>query len=368
MAKAPADVVISWYSTNASTQAARASFQRPTRFLDMPAGSGTTNPRAYIDQIGAKWPLFIQTTLREKMPDVQPLRVALMGFSEGCQGVREALKCGDGPRVDAVIACDGIHSQWIDQKKGTFDSAYLLAWRAMALAAVADGRMLCITTSAVVPPMVSTTITSDWIWQQAAGSDEGDDQGAMPPVFSGPVDPPYVSPAGSFGAGQQSWQQTTYTTWPIRRYRKKNGLYVLNFDDLDPTGVGDHRFQGERVLPLVMTLNLAERWNRMEPVEGSGAILMPTTQAKPIYFDMKPMGPAQVVAGNDSKTGDTPEGTTDEKPAPTGMSTAGKVFTGIVLGVVAGVAAVVATRDSGASRPPPPPPPPEQDDLDDEIV
>ena len=41
-------------------------------------------------------------------------RVAVLGFSEGCQGVSATLDCPDASTIDVVIPVDGIHRQFTD--------------------------------------------------------------------------------------------------------------------------------------------------------------------------------------------------------------------------------------------------------------
>lgn len=256
------DVVISWYATNKYTQEVRSTFQRPTRFLEMPAGPGTDYDKQMVD-LG---PTPIQQLCKRFKGDTVR-RVALMGFSEGCRGVRAALRSGDGSRVDAAIALDGIHCEYQDPGK-TFQTGLILPWRAFAQKAIEDGRLCAITTSSVVPGpnIVSTTVTSDWIWQSLVGEggDDTTDENASE-VFFEPIVPPYVSAAGSFGPGQASWKETTYTQFLLARQRKINGLVILNFSNLDPTGVGDHRFQADKVGPVILSQYLARRWNQEIP-------------------------------------------------------------------------------------------------------
>jgi hypothetical protein len=209
----------------------------------------------------------LRKIIEQKAPDISPLRVALFGFSEGCTGVRLALQSADGPNVDAVLAIDGIHTVWTDKKKRMMSINELVAWRACAVSAATDGRLMVITTSAVVPSYVSTTYTSNYLWESATGTDDVTFDAPLPDAFTEPVTPPYTSSAGCFPDGV-CWKTTEYTTYALRAYRKKNGLVILNYSNLDPTGVGDHRLQADRVSPLVLKHFLAPRWNDNEPVTG----------------------------------------------------------------------------------------------------
>lgn len=265
MAKERADVILSWYWENGVTNELRSKFVRPTRFLQMKAGPGTD----YATQLVNFGQTAIQNLIRARLPDVEPLRVAVMGFSEGCRGAREALKCGDAGRLDAIFAIDGIHTQWIKPRE-TFETGLLLPWRAIAQRSVQQqgGPLTVITTSDVQPAYVDTTTTSSWIWQQATGTEEIFYDQEIPPWLMGPVVPPFTNPPGSFGPGQASWKATTYSNYPLRAFRKSNNLWIVNYYNLDATGVGDHIFQAERVSPLVYHELLIKRWNEQEPEKG----------------------------------------------------------------------------------------------------
>lgn len=356
MASIGADVVISWYTDNPETQEVRTKFERPTRFISMAAGPGTN----YQQQVAGFGAVAIQNLIRQRLPDVVPLRVGLMGFSEGCQGVREWLKCGDGPRVDSVLAIDGIHAQWTKPRE-TFDTAFLLAWRALARSAVRQvGPLLVVTTSNVQPEFVDTTTTSNWLWEQATGSSEITYDQEIPGWMMGPVEPPYTNPAGSFGPGQASWKQTTYENYPLRAFRKMNGLWVINYWNLDATGVGDHRFQAARVSPLVMHHVLAERWNQQEPDQG----VLLGTDKKPVFFDLgklevgrvTPLPPKdQTSGGLDQPSGGDDQPVVDDGPVVEGHDPsggAGKAVASFLAGVALGaIGTFVATRPPSSGEP-----------------
>jgi len=271
MAKTPADIVISWYADGKEAQAALTGLTRPYKLIGMPAGPG----HSYIEQRKQLGETMIQAICAKYAPDIKPLRVALMGFSEGCAGVREAISSGDGPRIDAVLAIDGIHAMWTDKKsKAKIDTSGLVKWKAFAKSAIADGRLCCITTSAIVPPYVSTTITSDWIWQQSTGSAEVTfDVPAPSAVWEDQVSPPYIVSADCrmdkvTGKKLYCWPETAYYVPAVRLYRKKGGLVIWNYLNRDPSGIGDHRFQSARVTPLMINTYLLPRWNGTDPASG----------------------------------------------------------------------------------------------------
>lgn len=278
------DVVISWYATNQGVRDALALLTNPVKLIEMPAGTDAMGKKInYKEQIAALGQRPIHAILQKFMPGVEPGRVCLLGFSEGCQGVREALGSPDGGRVDAAFAIDGIHTQWADQKKRLMDIALLRPWRAFASLAVADGRLCVISTSDVKPDYVDTTTTSTWIWNEATGTTDATWDEDLPYFLMGPVEPPYKNPAGTFGNGV-SWKETTYTQYPLRLYRKRNGLLVVNYSDLDPTGVGDHRFQAARVSPMLLRGYLLPRWNDQP-------------RAQQIFFNEGAPGPRPLALG-----------------------------------------------------------------------
>jgi hypothetical protein len=269
--KTPSDIIISWYAESPEMKASLGLLTRPYKHIGMQAGGGVS----YRKQSQSLGPTMIQAICAKYAPDVRPLRVCLIGFSEGCGGVREAIASGDGPRVDSVMAIDGIHEMWIDEKsKAKFHTGGLVKWKAYAKAAIGDGRLCCITTSSIVPPYVSTTLTSDWIWTQATGSAEATyDVPAPAHIWQGPVLPPFTNPAGSVknkitGKVEYSWPARVYERHNTRLYRKKNGLVVWNYQNIDPSGIGDHRFQAARVTATMIASYLAPRWNNTDPAGG----------------------------------------------------------------------------------------------------
>lgn len=329
-----ADVVISWYWENAETQAVREKFKRPTRFISMPAGPGTE----YSKQLLNYGKTALQNLIKTKLPGVDPQRVAIMGFSEGCQGTREALKCGDAGRLDSVFAIDGIHTQWI-KARSTFETGLLLPWRAIAKKAVEGGPLVVISTSDVQPTYVDTTTTSNWIWNQATGTNDIFYDKEIPDWLMGPVEPPYVNPPGSFGPGQASWKETIYSYYPLRVFRKSNGLWIVNYYNLDATGVGDHIFQAKRVSPLLYANVLADRWNTQEPEEG---VLISGASAAYLEMGKPEVGQAVALPYPDKPTIENPY---QEQPEEEEARSSGSTVAKIALGTAAVVAAVFVAKE-----------------------
>jgi hypothetical protein len=265
--KPEADVVLGWFSSGAVTAPA---FERPTKFVQLPTPDGQKydDMLASIAQSMGMTNTPLAAVLKKYAPDVRPARVALLGFSEGCQGVRSMLRSKDARRVDSVIAIDGIHAQFQEGSHTTLNPGYLTAWSAFAALAADGERLMIDTTSAIVPPYpyVSTTDTSNWIWREATGSEEPRYDHALPQALIDYFQPPITLKGGS--KGTLVWPEVTYELPPLTRYRNKGGLWVFNYNDLDPTGHQDHVLQAQAILPLMLTTFLATRWNKIAPGDG----------------------------------------------------------------------------------------------------
>src|SRR6185369_1233626 len=106
-------------------------------------------------------------------------RVAVIGFSEGCQGVRAVLETKDASAIDAVIPVDGIHSQKLGP---TVEMGFLgpyISYGRLASASPPstnpDTKLLVITHSSIgkasLPAgTVSTTETAEIIWNEVLKS------------------------------------------------------------------------------------------------------------------------------------------------------------------------------------------------------
>ena len=275
-----ADVVISW---NMGTVPAsmRANFTRPTRFIDLDVPAG----RKYMEQLAQYgWPFPVRNLISRRLgASFKPLRVATMGFSESCTGVRGLLQSKDGLLLDTAIAIDGIHSQFDGGKpnKGrTNVGRVLLApWFAFAkLAAtgtnragnspeIAGERHCIITHSAIVPPYVSTTETAREILNEVFGTSWP--VPSLPDGLVGVVEqPPFVTPAGQLPGGGAKYPETTYTNAPDSYQAGQGGLVVMGFENQDPTGIGDHKYQAGPVMQRVVQRLLIDRWNAEDPTAG----------------------------------------------------------------------------------------------------
>jgi hypothetical protein len=246
-----ADVVISW-SFAPVPRNVRDAFQRSTVFLELPTPAG----RKYGDQLrNLGWPTPVRGILKRYAPGLTPLRVASLGFSESCSGVLGLLKSGDGARIDAAVAIDGIHTAPAKEP----NAVALQPWVSFATMAAAAERLCVITHSSIQPPYASTTATAAQIWERATGSDKLVDFPAVRGIEAAPTtirvgSPPAARP------------YTVEYPRPAQQLpRRLNGLIVLGYDNVDPAGYADHIYQVRVVLPIIVGRFLAARWNAIDP-------------------------------------------------------------------------------------------------------
>lgn len=258
-----ADIVLAWFSSGA---VAKDAFTRPTRFIEMPTPEG----RKYDEQIASFGQQPLRNLLKKYAPNVRPLRVAAMGFSEGCMGVRALLRSGDGRRLDSVIAIDGMHAQFRPGSKHELEPAWMTAWAAFGQLAAEGARLFVDTTSSITPPYptVSTTQTADWLWRQITGSVDPEQAHALPDGAIQHFDPPLVYKAGKTATLQ--WDETSYVVAPLYQYRNRGSAWILNYRDVGGPASwhNDHVLQAKEVLPMVLRLFLAARWNQVAPDQG----------------------------------------------------------------------------------------------------
>lgn len=250
-----ADVIVSW-SFASVPDAVKASFERPTKFLVLP----TPPNRAYGAQVEAlNWPYPIRAAIQKYLPGVKPLRIAALGFSESCHGVRNLLASQDGTSLDAVIAVDGIHTSFVN--KNQVDPNTMAPWINHAKYAVVNERLFVGTHSSIVPPnYASTTQTCNFIWRTLTGSDQAFANPAMPNMS---IPATSVSISGGPSTGKQRTIQYPYPAWlPSKR---AGGLVIVGAKNVDGPGAADHIYQAKYVLPLILKQFLATRWNAVDP-------------------------------------------------------------------------------------------------------
>jgi len=272
MAQEEKDVVISWFCDGA---VAKDAFQRPTHFIQMPTPAPTPDNQEYDHQLEdiakatGTWGRPLAGLLAKYAPGIRPARVAILGFSQGCRGPRAMLRSQDGRRIDTCLTFDGVHAQFKKGSKTDIDPGYLTAYAAFARMAAEGSRLFVDTTSSIKPPYptVSTTQTSDWLWREATGSIDATAQNPLPDAaIQQEFNPPLVYPAGQ--AGTLVWPATTYEVAPLYEFRNQGAFWVLNYQNLDPTGHNDHVLQAQHILPMVVSTFLAARWNLIEPSQG----------------------------------------------------------------------------------------------------
>lgn len=245
-------------------------FERPTAFIVLP----TPANRGYRQQVsGFGWPYPIRGIVSKYAPGVTPNRIAILGFSESCTGLRELLQSRDAGLIDTVVAVDGIHAQYDAMRMPM--RAMMAAWIAYAsLAAgasnpVSEGlvpgqRHLVITHSSIKPPYASTTETAEAILRGVFG-DVWPSQCDFDHFGRTFVETPaYVAPSGSLSGVQ--YPETVYSSPPLDYSVCQAGLAILGYSNLDPTGIGDHKYQAQRLLPRVVEELVAPRWNAESPV------------------------------------------------------------------------------------------------------
>lgn len=246
-----ADVVIAW-GHGPVPDAAKPAFQRPTKFLTL------ENPNWRDPLAGLSPP--VRAILARYAPGVQPLRVAVLGFSASGQGVA-ALLGADGGHLDAAIVIDGMHTG-----KPVTEAA-MTPWIAYGKRAVVDAGLLVVTHSSVVPPgYASTTMTADFLWKYLTGSDAAF---VDPPLPDLSIPPTSVHVLGGPATGVDRTVQYPAPAW--QPFKRAGGLVILGCDNRDGPGTADHIYQAKAVLPLVLTALLAPRWNAIDPHDAGAA-------------------------------------------------------------------------------------------------
>lgn len=246
-----ADVIIAW-GHGPVPEAAKSSFQRPTKFLTL------TNPNWRDPLAGLNPP--VRTILEKYAPGVRPLRVACLGFSASGQGVA-ALLGADGGHLDAAIVVDGMHTG----KPVT--AAAMTPWINFGKRALIDACLFVVTHSSVVPPgYASTTMTADFLWKYLTGSDDAFVDPDLPPLS---VPDTSVHVAAGPATGKERTIDYPKPAW--QPFKRANGLVILGCDNLDGPGTADHIYQAKAVLPLTLTALLAPRWNAIDPHDSNAA-------------------------------------------------------------------------------------------------
>src|SRR5262245_36347835 len=105
----------------------------------------------------------------QKKSGMRFTRILVGGWSAGCSAVREILKSPEAyERIDAVLAIDGIHTDYVNGKPGPLESPLVTdkldIWLQLGRDAIAGKKGALITHSEVFPgTFASTTETADYI-------------------------------------------------------------------------------------------------------------------------------------------------------------------------------------------------------------
>ena len=146
-----------------------AAAQNQVAVVTVQAGSGSAVYARLFDD-AARFPALLKEA--ESKAGLRFGRVMLGGWSAGCGAVRQILKAPDSyARVDAALAIDGIHSDYVDGKPGPLESKIagdnLEVWLQVARDAVAGRKRVMVTHSEIFPgTYASTTETADYLLNQ----------------------------------------------------------------------------------------------------------------------------------------------------------------------------------------------------------
>jgi hypothetical protein len=306
------DLIISFFASSPQLRAVLNQLEMPYVLFEPQVAN-----RQYKDFVtGAGNSILGMWNLARKASD-ELGRVAVFGFSEGVQGARACLETTDASAIDAVVACDGIHTQKIGPALEMSRLAPFIAYGRLAVAAdpaKSPNTKLCIITHSAIgaaslpPGTASTTETGEVIWNEIMKSAPANVETAQCgwpcpeallvselamtswPSAALPVGTKVgggvITPAG-WSTVRPSAQETNFLPeatftwsglgdgWVIRR--TANNLYVFGWayptknHTKDPTGNRDHVFQAQMVLPNVVRDALVRRWNpSCNPVSGYG--------------------------------------------------------------------------------------------------
>jgi len=304
-----ADVFIYW-GHSGFPESVRKQFTRPTEFILMPTPPSVKGQNKYTAQLYSYgWPHPIRNIVSRAKPGLTPLRVGLLGFSESCQGVRAFLSSADAAYIDTVVAIDGIHTTFNgtpNKDRDNWSLSGIAPWIEYARIAASLsidpgeglplGRRHCIIThSSIKPPFVSTTETASAILSALFG-----DLAPSDPVPDGIIDVVHNPPIQLHGNSINGYSVTQYVVSPNRYFAHQNGLYVFGYNNIDPTGINDHIYQAQVVLPNVLEKIVVPNWNSVDPksglcMEGSQAFDQAAEQMVTYGFDSSSSNPQSCV-------------------------------------------------------------------------
>jgi hypothetical protein len=151
--------------------------------LSVQAGAGSASYARLFEDPGRFARLLSEA---ESKAGVRFERVWLGGWSAGCGAIRQILRTPESyARVAAVLAIDGIHTDYVDGKPGPLESKIgagnLEIWSQLARDAAAGRKRLIVTHSEIFPgTFASTTETADYLAGQLSAK-------ARPLLRNGPM-------------------------------------------------------------------------------------------------------------------------------------------------------------------------------------
>lgn len=280
------DFVVSFLSSvPASVQA---QFQRPTKFLAVPAaplGGGRKFYADYLQKHKDGKGNVIPGLFKAAGGSGEIGRVAVIGFSNGCDsGVSQLLQCNDARKIDFVGAFDGIHGSFVPGTKRLSLSAYN-QWIAYAMLAAGtrpsddpNTPVMVITHSSIEPTFPSTTETAALIWDYVTQQLKQEPEHVYPYTlgknYAYPATFKSTNPNNVPASQLPSWTWQSFTDG-LYVTRKANNLTILGWGDpgVSPqkriqarcrdtwNNTADHVYQAQSILPQVLSAFLVERWN-----------------------------------------------------------------------------------------------------------
>lgn len=204
-------------------------------------------------------------------------RVCIMGFSNGCIGVDEVLRFDDSDQIDCVLAVDGIHGGYVQDRgrKALHPPAYKNYLNHGAQLVQYNPNLspsapvMVVTHSGIVPGSFPSTkettgLIWDYVWQAAP-----EDVLTLECGFDcAPVLYEEQLAAMEFTKTIKGFTWHGFADgWYDRRIA--NNLFVLGWGEdkgrgyttRDPAGTADHIFQGQSVLPSLLAAFTVQRWN-----------------------------------------------------------------------------------------------------------
>lgn len=219
-------------------------------------------------------------------------RVCVIGFSNGVDsGVSQVLEGNDAQKIDVVGAFDGIHGSFFPGTTQMNPAAYN-KWIAFGRLAAQkppaeNGPLLLVTHSSIEPSFPSTSETANLLFQQIVATAPSNYESAYWGALDDLAYPGGLSiksaDTDSRGGPMPSWVWKSFNDGWIDR-RAVNGFSVFGWGDpgVSPhrrilaacrdrfNATADHRFQAMAVLPAVLSVYLAPRWNPEGAAAGIG--------------------------------------------------------------------------------------------------